>query len=134
MKNCQICNKRLQGNQQKYCSNKCKQKGHWDKVKEQPNSYHSQTLRALKRKLEFVNIKGGKCSKCNYNKNLSALEFHYRDSSLKEFGLDFRKLSNTKIEVLTLELDKCDLLCSNCHKELHNPEMKRTNVLKILAS
>ena len=134
MKQCEVCSSELQGNQQKYCSNKCKQKAHWYKVKEQPNTYHSQTIRALDRKLEFINLKGGCCSKCGYNNNISALEFHHRDSSLKEFSLDARKLSNTKKELLLVELDKCDLLCSNCHKEHHNPEMLRTNVILIIRS
>lgn len=132
MKQCEVCSSELQGNQQKYCSNACKQKAHWYKLKEQQNSYHSQTTRALSRKLEFINLKGGCCSKCGYNSNLSALEFHHRDSNQKSFGIDFRKLSNTKKETLLEELLKCDLLCSNCHKEHHYPEMDRNNVLRIL--
>lgn len=134
MKNCQICNERLQGNQQKYCSNKCKQKGHWGKVKEQPNSYHSQTIRGLTRKVEFINLKGGSCNMCGYNSNISALEFHHRDPSTKVFSIDTRKLANTNRDTLLIELNKCDLICANCHREHHYPEMKRTNVLKILAS
>ena len=54
MKICTICSNALQGQQQKYCSNKCKQKDHYHRVKEQTNTYHSQTTRALKRKLKRV--------------------------------------------------------------------------------
>jgi len=54
MKTCIICANALQGQQQKFCSNKCKQKGHYDSVKEQTNTYHSPTTRALKRKFRFT--------------------------------------------------------------------------------
>lgn len=131
MKQCKVCNSELQGQQQKYCSNKCKQKDHWHRVKEQTNTYHSQTIRGLTRKIEFINLKGGCCSKCGYNNNLGALEFHHRDSSTKLFGIDFRKLSNTNKQTLLEELDKCDLICANCHREHHHPEMELNNVLRI---
>ena len=59
--------------------------------------------------------------KCGYNKCLAAMEFHHRDPSEKEFA--FSRYRNTswdknKDTVLT-ELDKCDLLCANCHREQH---------------
>ena len=132
MKQCEICNFELQGSQQKYCSNKCKQKAHWNKIKEQPNTYHSQTVRAISRKLEFINLKGGCCSKCSYSDNISALEFHHIDSNFKEFSLDSRKISNTKKETLLQELDKCILLCANCHRDLHNPELRKNNILNLI--
>ena len=134
MKQCEVCSSELQGNQQKYCSNACKQKAHWYKLKEQPNTYHSQTIRGLARKVEFINLKGGSCNLCGYNKNITALEFHHRDSSTKDFSIDIRKLANTKKETLLLELEKCDLICANCHREHHYPEMLTSNVLNILRS
>ena len=71
------------------------------------------------RKVEFINLKGGSCNLCGYNKNITALEFHHRDSSTKDFSIDIRKLANTKKETLLLELEKCDLICANCHREIH---------------
>ena len=123
-KSCIICNQKLQGNQQKYCSNACKQKAHWNNIKKQTNSYHSQTKRGIRRKLDYVNKLGGKCSKCGYNKNLAALEFNHVDPSNKLFDLNIRKLSNTTEKSLLLELSKCNLLCSNCHREHHYPNME----------
>ena len=78
MKECIICSTPLYGQQLKYCSNACKQKDHYNKVKYQPNTYHSQTIRGLKRKMHFVNYLGGKCEKCGYDKNLSAFHFHHK--------------------------------------------------------
>ena len=74
----------------------------------------------------------GKCIICGYNKSLHALTFHHRNPEEKEGTVG--QMLDWSWDKLKAELDKCDLLCSNCHKELHNPEMKRTNVLKILAS
>ena len=61
--------------------------------------------------------RGGKCVRCGYNKCLKALEFHHLDSSQKDFTIsnDHFKLSEA-VE----ESKKCILLCSNCHKELHD--------------
>ena len=128
MKICVICQTILEGNQQKYCSNKCKQKAHWNKVKKQNNTYHSQTIRSYVRKLELIEMSGGKCMECGYNKNIAALHLHHRDVNEKEFPLDARSLSNRSWDRLLVEYNKCDLLCGNCHSEHHNPEMDIDNV------
>lgn len=134
MKNCVVCGLRLFGQQQKYCSNKCKQKHHYHRVKEQTNTYHSQTLRALKRKLELIEMKGGACSKCGYKKNVSALHFHHQNSHSKQFKLGMRILSNRSWEAIQTEAEKCILLCANCHAEEHNPELSLENVREITNS
>ena len=43
---CKICGKELQGSQRMYCSNKCKQKGHYQEVKNNPNTTFNQNIRA----------------------------------------------------------------------------------------
>ncbi len=122
MKNCIICNKELHGNQLKYCSNNCKQKGHYNKhVKTNPNSTYSQYKRADLRKKEMINLKGGCCSICGYKKNYSALEFHHIAD--KSFSLDSRRIANSSIKKLLEELEKCILLCANCHREHHYPDL-----------
>ena len=73
-----------------------------------------------KRKRLLVDYKGGKCERCGYNKNLAALEFHHIDPKTKEFNMG-RNLSRD-MDKLKLEVDKCMLLCANCHKEEHNPD------------
>lgn len=88
----------------------------------QTNSYQSQQTRAYKRKLELVEAKGGKCQTCGYSKNLAALSFHHRDPSEKSFGIDARNISNRSMAAVLLEAEKCDLLCMNCHAEVHNPQ------------
>jgi len=76
--------------------------------------------RWIQRKKDAVAYKGGKCKICGYNKNYAALEFHHRDSSTKDF--EWVKLRLYKWDRVLEELDKCDLLCSNCHVEFHHPQ------------
>jgi len=75
----------------------------------------------LKRRRNFkqkcVTYKGGKCIKCDYNKNLTSLEFHHVNSQEKEY--DPSKMVNKSWDYAKSELDKCVLLCSNCHREEH---------------
>lgn len=93
-----------------------------------PNDYVKQKERALSRKLELIELKGGKCEMCGYDKNIAALEFHHLDPSMKSFQLDSRHLSNTTKEKILEEVDKCILVCSNCHRELHNPQFNNKNI------
>jgi len=65
-----------------------------------------------------IDYKGGKCIECGYNKTMGALSFHHRNPKTKKFNVAG---SHTKSwEVLKRELDKCDLLCMNCHIEKHS--------------
>lgn len=88
-----------------------------------PNTYQNQRLRGLKRKIEAINSLGGKCSICGYNKNIASLEFHHLDPSKKDFQLDARKFANSSPQIIKDELAKCILVCSNCHQEIHNPDL-----------
>jgi len=111
--NCKICGKELGGKQQMFCSLRCKNKTH--------QCYQAQQDRGLQRKLQIVKELGGKCSICNYNKNLSALTFHHQNPKRKDFKLDIRSLSNRKFSKIQNELQKCILVCHNCHSEIHHP-------------
>jgi len=88
------------------------------------NDYFYQRNRGLKRKMFLIESKGGCCELCGYNKNLASLEFHHKDPSIKDFQLDLRKLSNSKMVDLLSEVEKCQLLCANCHRETHSPELE----------
>jgi len=69
-------------------------------------------------KLKAVEYKGGQCSKCGYKKCLKALEFHHIDQMTKELGLSDNW--GNSFEKIKIELDKCILLCSNCHREIQD--------------
>jgi hypothetical protein len=82
--------------------------------------------RRKKLKALAVELKGGKCSICGYSKYIGALEFHHIDEKRKNFGLSMNGITRSW-EKTKLELDKCLLVCSNCHREIHggiiNPNM-----------
>jgi hypothetical protein len=72
-------------------------------------------------KLELIKYKGGKCQKCGYDKPiLNAYHFHHLDPNNKLFTISSRMSHN--LASLKKEADKCILLCSNCHAEIHNQE------------
>lgn len=66
---------------------------------------------------------GGKCLVCGYNKCKRALVFHHKDPSQKDFGLSARVLTRSW-DKTKIELDKCVLVCSNCHMEIHEGLIK----------
>jgi hypothetical protein len=70
----------------------------------------------LKQKL--VTFKGGKCEICSIKTvHTGIYDFHHKDPSLKEYSIGTKRHSN--IEKYKNEIDKCHLLCSNCHREVH---------------
>ncbi len=81
--------------------------------------YESQRNRWRDRKRKAVELLGGRCSICGYNKNLSCLDFHHVNPSEKEF--DWKKLRLKKWEDIITEIKKCICVCRNCHGEIHNP-------------
>jgi hypothetical protein len=74
--------------------------------------------RWIKRKQQAIKYKGGCCQKCGYDKFYGALEFHHLDPSEKDG--DWHKLRLKSWDKIKYELDKCILLCANCHREAHN--------------
>lgn len=80
------------------------------------NSCRANRRRWMK-KLKCIEYLGGKCSKCEYSKCPEALDFHHRDPSTKKFTISGN--ATCSWETLVSELDKCDLVCANCHREVH---------------
>ena len=63
-----------------------------------------------------IQYKGGKCRLCGYSRCPAALEFHHLYG--KDFGI--AQGGNTySWDRIKKELDKCELLCANCHREVH---------------
>ena len=102
----------------------------WERINK--NKYFNQQVRGLMRKYHFIMQKGGKCEICGYSENFSALEFHHINPDEKELKLDMRSFSNNKYELLSKEVEKCMLLCANCHREIHNPALKLENIPNII--
>lgn len=109
---CLVCDNPLTGRQTQYCSVKCKSASH--------ASYITQKQRGFNRKLRLVQRLGGQCTHCGYNKNLAAMHFHHHDN--KAFGLSVAELRSRSMAIIETEIEKCELLCGNCHGELHHQE------------
>ena len=66
-----------------------------------------------------IEYKGSKCEICAYDKCADAFEFHHLDSLKKDFGISEKGYTRSWDKVKE-ELDKCRLLCANCHREEHS--------------
>lgn len=86
------------------------------------NGFSFYRSKSIKAKLDLIELCGGKCVKCGYDKNLAAFDFHHRDPYDKLFEVKMKNLTGqyTQEEILK-EVAKCDLLCANCHRETHSP-------------
>ena len=81
-------------------------------------SVDSVTSRRKALKKMAVDYKGGCCSMCGYDKCISALEFHHLNPNEKDFHLG-GKYQTASWDKIRSEIDKCVLLCANCHREIH---------------
>ncbi|HEV2389345.1 MAG TPA: hypothetical protein VGS04_01340 [Nitrososphaerales archaeon] len=68
-------------------------------------------------KSRAIAYKGGKCILCGYDRCNAALEFHHLDRAIKSFGLSRKGITRSWDSIRT-ELDKCILICANCHREV----------------
>ena len=67
----------------------------------------------------MIKYKGSKCQICGYNKCDSALEFHHIDPKQKDSSITNMIQTRVELNILIKEVDKCILICANCHRELH---------------
>jgi len=83
-----------------------------------PKSYSYVKAWRARSKAKLVAAFGGKCCNCGYFKCIKALDFHHLNPTQKEFSLS--KWDSAKWETLVEEAKKCILVCSNCHREIHD--------------
>ncbi len=77
-----------------------------------------QKQRWIDRKYKMIEIMGGRCQKCGYDKYYGALELHHFDPKTKMYN--WTKLKERSWKTIIEELKKCILLCANCHREQHD--------------
>ena len=88
-------------------------------------------LQAIKSRLIAALGWEAKCMRCGYSRSILSLDFHHRDHTEKLFTINGASISQ---DVLA-EAKKCDLICANCHREIHangtgtqaGPKMKSGN-------
>jgi hypothetical protein len=71
----------------------------------------------------FAEIGAGGCAKCGFAVHPKALDFHHRDPATKLFGIgkfvNGRSCNAENKQIVREEIEKCDVLCANCHRILH---------------
>lgn len=70
-----------------------------------------------RRKAEYVELLGGQCNSCGASENL---QFDHRNPEDKAFSIS--KLMNYSKASVLEELERCQLLCANCHLEKSKEE------------
>lgn len=100
----------------KHCGEKDPEK-FYQKMKTTCNKCHGLQIekKRVQKRIDGIEYKGGKCERCGYNKYRGALEFHHKDPTQKD-PLGLRAYNS---ERFLAEIDKCMLLCANCHREIH---------------
>lgn len=68
-------------------------------------------------RLKAIELKGGKCQRCGYDRCMEALEFHHTTN--KNFGISAKGYTRSW-NTVKKELDLCILLCANCHREIEH--------------
>jgi hypothetical protein len=99
---CNVCNKEINCSRRKRCQS-C-----------------TTRIRRYRTKQAAVKFLGGCCQSCGWNGDISAFDFHHIDSDQKDFQIG--SANNKSWEIVKKELEKCRLLCSNCHRIEHNSE------------
>lgn len=112
IKTCRICGSEFEtiqyGNSRQYCF----------ECVPQTDDINKRTLyKRTAFKKEGVRLLGGKCLKCGENRHY-ALCFHHLDPKQK-VDTPSRLIANSQFEDLLIEIQKCILLCANCHQEFH---------------
>lgn len=74
------------------------------------------------KKKEFINSQKQSCAKCGETR-VYMLDYHHRDPQEKDFTIG--RLKKGAREVLQAEIDKCVVLCANCHREFHYLEKEQ---------
>lgn len=83
-------------------------------------SYNNVKNWRLSMKSKILESMGSSCQICGYDRCPQAFDFHHVNPDEKEYQIS-RLLSHPKkLETVLDELEKCILLCSNCHRELHS--------------
>lgn len=80
---------------------------------------HLKWMRDVDLKKKAIQYKGGRCLRCGYTGHYAAFQFHH----LRDKEMTWNMMRNTGWERVRTELDKCQLLCANCHQIIHTKPM-----------
>ena len=82
-------------------------------------------------KIGLIHDKGDKCKNCGtgFNGiNSCIFDLHHRNPAEKDFNLNLNFINQYRKELILKEAEKCDLLCSNCHRLEHFEGKRNDNI------
>ena len=98
-----------------------------NKQKEYQQKHHKRTKKKKRKQqnqlkdkrqhfvLEEMQRRGGKCAKCGFS-DIRALDWHHLDPTEKVDSISNLERNRVNMDKLQAELDKCELICANCHR------------------
>ena len=84
---------------------------------------HNASLKRMLVKKKAVEEKGSKCALCGNTYPLQVYDFHHINPNEKDFNLG-NKHATVKWDIVKQEIDKCLLLCANCHRLIHSGDVQ----------
>lgn len=92
----------------------------WRAKKDNKQKHKQQAVdRRRNRKLELIEMFGGKCADCGLSFQPCCYDFHHLDPSKKDASVS--ALGTMKMERILAEvIGKCIMICSNCHRIRHH--------------
>lgn len=110
----------------KDCKREIDRKSYTKNSNDRQNKIRESAIRNREKLFLYVDTlrKNSKCSKCNDSRHY-VLDFHHLRDKKKQV-MEFVN-SGCSLELLKKEIEKCILLCSNCHRELHYFERMKDN-------
>lgn len=134
---CKVCDKELYrspcrlNKENIFCTYGCRNKyfsGERGRHKPKPKRDRTCDQKNIRKKKErAVAYKGGRCERCGYDKCIAAMDFHHINPEEKLYTV--KDLMARRWDLIKSEIDKCVLLCSNCHREEHWNERNKEQVL-----
>jgi ribosomal protein L30E len=120
---CPICLNDFQVNwrkNRKYCSDECSKKG--ERIRDLKyhiisNKKRKEYYRKVREYIDSIK-KNSSCFLCGENR-FYTLDFHHKNPDNKKFGIANANMENRTIEEIQEEIDKCLIICANCHSEIH---------------
>ena len=114
----------------KVCKAQIDKKSNLNRVKE-IKQYNQKKISKKNLIVEFwKNELGGKCKKCNESR-LHVLDFHHLEENSKRTTVSelVQRFGNNN-PLIKQEVEKCILLCSNCHRDFHYLEKRDSIVIE----
>ena len=128
---CLKCAEPLTPPKQRFCSSKCREK-HWvehnrARLRETVRKYRARKAavdgryrdagpKAIELRAWMIELKSKPCADCAQTFEVCCMDFDHREGTVKSNNLGTMFSNHHSRILIQAELDKCDLVCANCHR------------------